>query len=128
MMKRSRLLVLPAAMAILAGCASTGAGVKPAASAPVLPAAPAKPMFLQADIMGRDAKALDDLLGAPALIRREGEGEFRRYALADCALIVILYPDETGKSAAAHLDSAAMRSGEPKPDLDQCLARGLAAK
>lgn len=128
MMKRSQLLVLPVALAVLAGCASTGADVKPEASAPSLPAAPAKPVFLQTDLMGRDAKALDDLLGAPALIRREGEGEFRRYALADCALIIILYPDETGKSAAAHLDSAATRSGEAKPDLDQCLARGLAAK
>ena len=127
MATRFRLLV-PFAAAALAGCASTGADVKPAAGAPSLPAAPSKPMFLQADLMGRDAKALDDLLGAPALVRREGEGEFRRYGLADCALIVILYPDKAGKRAAAHLDSAATRSGEAKPDLDMCLARGLARK
>ena len=128
MMTRLRLFVLSASMAILAGCASTGADVKPAANAPSLPAAPANPMFVQSDLMGRDAKALDDLLGAPALVRREGEGEFRRYGLADCALIVILYPDEAGKRAASHLDSAATRSGEETPDLDKCLARGLAAK
>ena len=48
--------------------------------------------------------------------------------VADSALIIMLYPDETGKRAAAHLDSAATRSGEEKPDLDMCLARGLASK
>ncbi len=128
MMTRFGVLVPFAAAAALAGCASTGGGEKPAAAAPALPAAPAKPAFVRSDLMGRDAKGLDDLLGAPALVRREGEGEFRRYGLADCALIVILYPDQSGKRAAAHLDSAAIRSGEPKPDLDQCLARGAAGK
>ena len=128
MTRRFRLPVLSVAAAALVGCASTGADVKPAASGPQLQAKPAKPMFLRADLMGRDAKALDSLLGAPALVRREGEGEFRRYGLDAYALIIILYPGETGTRAAAHLDSAATRSGEEKPDLDMCLARGLASK
>lgn len=88
---------------------------------------PAAPIFVRDEILGRDAPALDAMLGPAALIRREGEGEFRRYPLAACSLIVILYPDEKGVRSAGHIDAAARASGEDKPDLDLCLARGLSA-
>ena len=74
--------------------------------------------------MGLDGKALDTLLGAPALTRREGAGEYRRYAFSRCEVIVILYPDQSGQSAVRSIDSAAKMSGEAKPDLDECLAFG----
>jgi len=105
----------------LGACATTKGGV-----ATTRAPAPSKPVFTQADFIGLGAEALDERLGKPALVRREGAGEFRRYALADCALIVILYPNDQGSVAAAHLDAAAKSSGEEKPDLDRCLAKGLA--
>lgn len=124
----ARLCALSAA-AILAGCAS--AGIKEGAAPPgasAAPKSPARPVFQQADILGLDADGLDRLFGAPSLARREGVGEFRRYAFARCELIVILYANEAGASAVRSLDAAARRSGEAKPDLDDCLAGGLAAK
>lgn len=85
---------------------------------------PEKPVFREADIAGKEAADLDALLGAPDLTRSEGAGEFRRYRLADCALLVILYPDEKGVKRAASVDAGALRAGEGKPDVDLCLARG----
>lgn len=74
--------------------------------------------------MGKSAEELDSQFGKPALVRREGPGEFRRYALKDCSLIVILYPDDKGEKTAGFVDSAARAAGADKPDLDACLARG----
>jgi len=93
------------------------------ASTPQL--APTTPAFVQKDILGKSAETLDTLLGEAALIRREGNGEFRRYTLASCSLIVILYPDNGALPQATHLDAAAKTSEEEKPDLDTCLAAGL---
>lgn len=111
-----------AALALIAaaGCATT------AAPATRKSASPAKPLFVKADIEGAAPAALDQLLGAPALTRREGKGEYRRYAFAECALIVILYPDESGAVAVRELDAAEKVSGGQKPDLDHCLAIGPA--
>lgn len=118
--------ILPAvAAALLAGCATTG-GSSPSATSEA--AFSGKAFLRQADLNGKDAKALDDLLGVPALTRAEGKGEFRRYAFSSCALIVILYPDDKGAARVQTVDAAAKISGEPKPDLDQCLARGPAPK
>ena len=118
---RSTVLVLYLAAA---GCATTG-GDHGAATANALRGA-GKPALVQADLLGAPARALDDLLGRPALVRREGPGEFRRYAFEACALIVILYPDEQGALAARSLAAAAKTSGEPTPDLDLCLGQGPA--
>ncbi|MEZ5892766.1 MAG: hypothetical protein R3C58_06435 [Parvularculaceae bacterium] len=86
--------------------------------------APAKPVFALSQISGKDGKVLDALLGAPDLARKEGEGEFRRYALARCSLMIVLYPDESGVKRAASIDAGALKSGDEKPDLDACLAGG----
>lgn len=106
----------------LAACATDGgagsAGVGAGAGAPQ------KPAYLLADIAGKEAVELDALLGAPDLTRREGDGEFRRYSLASCTLLVVLYPDEKGAKRAASIDAGALKSGDDKPDLDLCLARG----
>jgi hypothetical protein len=108
-----------------AACASGGAqgpGVKSAAG----PRGGGKPAFQRADLAGKEAAAIDRLLGAPALTRREGPGEYRRYPFAECVLIVILYPDDKGRISVREIDAAAQVSGAPKPDLDRCLARGPA--
>lgn len=112
---------LLAASLAAAGCATTEASA-PRASAK----APAVPAFLAADLENATAEEIDEKLGAPALTRVEGAGEFRRYTLARCALIVILYPDDKGARRAATLHAGALVSGDETPDLDECLAAGKA--
>lgn len=121
----SRIISVLALSLAAVGCATVDNG----APAPVASAdeevAPAKPVFRLADIAGKAAGDLDALLGAPDLTRVEGAGEFRRYKLADCALIVILYPDDDGVKRARQIDAGALTSGVEKPDIDRCLARGM---
>ncbi len=107
---------------LLLGACSTTADNPPAAIAE--PTVPSAPVFAASDFMGADATAIDRLLGAPTLTRQEGDGEYRRYALSTCTLIVILYPDEQGASRVVHLDATAQNSEADKPDLNACLARG----
>lgn len=126
-MKKTRQQIqrlLPAALAALwLGACTTGQPVDGGAliSAPETPPAP---KYGVSDVLGARAAAIDALLGSPALTRREGAGEFRRYALSGCSLIVILYPDENGEMRARYADAVALRSGEVKPDLEACLAAG----
>lgn len=108
-------------MLFAAACATTPA--QKAAPAKT-PAAPAEPVYTLSDFQGAGAAALDAMLGEPALTRREGAGEYRRYALTTCTLIVILYPDETGVQKVAHVDATATTSNTEKPDLNACLAAG----
>ncbi len=93
---------------------------KPAAA----PAEPAAPVYVMGDLLGADAAAVDALLGAPSLTRREGAGEYRRYPLSTCTLVIILYPDDNGAPQVAHVDATALKSGAEKPDLEGCLAAG----
>ncbi len=108
---------------LLAACGSTRNAPAPVAveTAPPEPAAPA---YVMSDIMGAGPAAIDALLGVPALTRKEGAGEYRRYSLSRCTLIVILYPDDTGAPRAAHVEATALSSGAEKPALDDCLAAG----
>ena len=113
---------LGAAALLLVGACSTSPD--PAPSVFESPAEPLTPVFVLDDILGATPDQVDALLGAPTLTRREGAGEYRRYALQDCTLIVILYPDETGAARASHVDAAAQSASADKPDLGACLARG----
>ncbi len=124
-MKSATLVWLFALGAVAAGCATTAA---PVAGAPAAAArkTPAEPQFRAADLQKMSAADLDKALGAPALTRVEGAGEFRRYTLSECALMVILYPDEKGERRVARLDAGALVSGAGAPDLDACLAVGKA--
>lgn len=115
--------VLAAVALSLAGCATGGADA-PAAPKTSAPARAAAPVFRLADIEGAAPARVDALLGAPKLTRREGAGEYRRYALSNCALIVIFYPDASGAPKAAHVDATALTSDGDKPDLADCLAQG----
>lgn len=110
-----------AALLLISACSTTP---DPAPDTVESPAAPSAPFFVLDDILGATPDQVDALLGAPTLTRREGTGEYRRYALQDCTLIVILYPDETGAARASHVDAAAQSAGAEKPDLSACLARG----
>lgn len=107
--------MLCAAMMVAACASSEGTFVRESS----LNAAPA---IESSDLMDADVGSLERLLGPPALTRREGEGEYRRYSLANCALIAILYPDELGELRVRYLDAAASRAGAPSPSLSACLA------
>ena len=109
-------------MAALAGCATAPAGSGPGVvrDASPKPKAP-PPGVAAAALMGADAARLDGLLGAPGLVRREGAGEYRRYDLPDCALIVILYPEDGAAPTVSHLEAAAKR-GAGAVDLESCLS------
>ena len=88
------------------------------------PPAPSAPAFALTDILGAAPDSVDALLGAPTLVRREGSGEYRRYTLSTCTLIVILYPDDQGNARAAHVDATAKNAADIKPDVNACLAAG----
>jgi len=110
------------AVILAAGCATAPAGAPTRAAAPTANAA-----FRTTDIENRTGAELDARLGPPALIRIEGRGEFRRYAFAACSLMIILYPDEKGVRRVRHADASALIAGAANPDLETCLASGLAA-
>ena len=118
----SLLTGLSAGALLLLGACSTTADIAPAAVA--APTVPPAPVFAASDIMGAEANSIDALLGAPTLTRQEGDGEYRRYTLSSCTLIVILFPDDAGASRAVHLDAIAQNSQSDKPDLNACLAGG----
>lgn len=88
------------------------------------PVEPSHPAYQVQDILDAKSSDIDALLGAPALTRREGDGEFRRYTLKQCGLIVVLYPDDNGAQRVTHIDTAAQHSGSAKPALEECLAAG----
>lgn len=127
-MALKRAIFSTAALLLAAGCATTGAPTAGSSAEKRPPGAAGagkgEPAFRLADFEGRDGAALDALLGEPALVRREGEGEFRRYMLDECALLVILYPDDNGERRVARLDAGALVSGAARPDLERCLAAG----
>jgi len=85
---------------------------------------PSVPVYQVQDILNAKISDIDALLGPPALTRREGDGEFRRYTLKQCELIVVLYPDDGGAQRATHIDTGAQHSGSAKPELAECLAAG----
>ena len=107
--------------ASLAACATSESQI---ATSDLNVKTPSAPVYKTDDILGASAAALDALLGQPALSRKEGKGEYRRYALSTCSLIVILYPDDTKKPTVAHAEATAMNTETLKPDLETCLAAG----
>lgn len=118
-------LALAASALALSACATAPGGIAGDAAVSA-PSAPTKPVFVTEQLMAKSAGEVDELLGPPALVRREGAGEFRRYALARCALIAILYPDESGAVNVRQLDVASLVSDEKAPALEDCLAGGPA--
>ncbi len=96
----------------------------PTAADNAAPATPGAPVYQLDDILGASVQNVDALLGDAILSRREGNGEYRRYALSTCSLIIILYPDENNIASVAHVDATALASQQEKPDLEACLAAG----
>ncbi len=118
---------LPLTLAMLVGLLFLTACASTDESSPLTiagPTAPPEPVFRLNEVLGAAPATLDARLGAPALTRREGDGEYRRYSLSTCTLIVILYPDDAGVVRAAHVDAAALTSDDEKPNIEACLAAG----
>lgn len=119
---RSSARFVPAGLLLTLAACATAPGAAPDPEASV--AAPAAPVYSRADIENASPDELNALFGPPALTRKEGAGEFRRYGLKTCSLIVILYPDDSGRRLARSITASALSSADPKPDLDACLAAG----
>lgn len=111
-----------AALAI-AGCASSPKDGRVAETGDE-DAPPSGRAYVESEFAGRTASEIDALLGTPALSRREGEGEFRRYDFVRCAFILVLYPDEAGVVRVNDLYAGAKSTGGDAPDLEHCLAGG----
>ena len=122
----SRTTIVALFAAALSACATTDTPQASAKSEPGdLQAAILEPVFTRDDVMSKTASELDATFGEPALVRREGKGEFRRYDLDRCGLIVILLADASGQMATSHIEAAAKTSADAAPEVDHCLSGGL---
>ncbi|WP_411819283.1 hypothetical protein ABFZ85_10195 [Hyphococcus formosus] len=122
-MRQFGILTIFAGLSLITGC-STATEKSPEITSTSKPKIETGPVYQLDQLLGTNGQNIDALLGTPALTRREGEGEFRRYALKECTVIVILYPDELGIPTVEHVDVTALESGSEKPDLVDCLAAG----
>lgn len=85
-----------------------------ASSAAAMAPGPAAEMFL-----GRPVTVLEQVTGAPALIRREGPNEFRRYDLGDCRAYAVI-ASEAG--TVTTLSTGPAVAGDPVPAFTACTA------
>lgn len=76
------------------------------------------------DFEGRTAAEIDSLIGTPALSRREGRGEFRRYDFERCSFMMVLVPDGRGINRVGTLYAGALSADAENPSLKECLAGG----
>lgn len=74
-------------------------------------------------VMGLDEFAIQRLLGAPRLIRREAPAEVWQYRTAACVLDLFLYDEAAGRRVTyAEARTAAAQPVPPEPCLNQILA------
>jgi hypothetical protein len=74
------------------------------------------------DLIGRAAAQIDAQIGAPDLVRSEGEGELRIYRNAACVLHVFAYP-RGGVRQATHIEARTPDGQIVGAEADDCLAR-----
>ncbi len=77
--------------------------------------------LIPSDIFGLTADQLDGQLGAPAFVRQEGRGTYRRYDGRVCNLIVLMTSDASGRQVATVLEATSFNSSAQKPELQTCL-------
>lgn len=102
---------------LLSGFALSACATAPASVAPTSP-----PVVDPASYLGAAPDALDDLLGAPALVRAEGAGAFRRYDGASCSVYVLIGRNEAGEAVISQIDAGARAPGETAPEPGACMA------
>jgi hypothetical protein len=71
--------------------------------------------------MGTVASRIDQLLGAPEIVRREGPGELRLYRSPSCVLHVFLYPS-SGIYQATHIEARTDRTLQGPAQRERCVA------
>lgn len=84
------------------------------AAEPALPPGPDPAVFV-----GGEVARLDLILGEPALTRREGPNEFRRYDLDDCRIFAIVAP---AGGLVQTVSTGPLVSGEDAPAFQRCTA------
>ncbi len=70
--------------------------------------------------MGKDAATIENLLGAPTLLREETGAQIWQYANVHCVLLLYLYEDGGQLYRVAHLE--ARIQGALNDNVDVCLA------
>ncbi len=131
-------VVLPAALLLALGACSgafapapterqTTTTSQPARTPPAIaragPArrAPAPPLPQLSSLFGQETSRIDALIGAPDLIRSEGDGELRIYRNTACVLHVFAYP-RGGVRQATHIEARTTDGQIAGEEADACLA------
>ena len=85
-------------------------------------AAPLRPI---SSLLGQETAQIDAQIGAPDLIRSEGDGELRIYRNTACVLHVFAYPrgPNTEVRQATHIEARTPDGQIVGADADACLAR-----
>ena len=125
-------LVVAAAMA-LSGCGVSGRSDGTLPTAPVLPngskdqiasilgSVPNAQMGPDpARLVGRTVAQLEQWTGAPSLVRKEGQNEFRRYDLGGCRVYAVVAP---AGGRVTSIATGPAQAGQPQPAFQQCTAR-----
>lgn len=99
----SRLTMIGAAFALLAGCVSAPSGSPPVAT----PAAARPQPIISGDpVLGQTAATLQSLFGRPALDVREGAARKLQFSGTTCVLDAYLYPGQgRGDPVVTHVDT-----------------------
>lgn len=71
-----------------------------------------------AALVGGPVGRLEELTGPAAMIRQEGDNEFRRYDMVGCRAYAIIIP--AGGSVAS-IATGPAEAGQPTPSFDACL-------
>ena len=101
--------------ALLAGCAgvsSTDGGLEGGPSGP-----PIDPI----QFVGKPPSELEKIVGAPALVRAEGLGEFRRYDGPDCSVYALVKKSGASPETVASVTAGARFAGADRPETGVCL-------
>jgi hypothetical protein len=69
--------------------------------------------------LGRNVSALEAALGRPALVRREGANEFRRYDRRDCRVFAVVTP---AGGTVSSLSTGPVTQGDAAPSFEACTA------
>ena len=98
---RPTLLILPA-LALLAGCASTGTTSRPARAGPI--PIPTGTLGLEG-VLGQNARGLVARFGTPTADLMEGTARKLQFSSATCVLDAYLYPKGSSEPTVTYLDT-----------------------
>jgi len=120
-------LILIAALAALAACATAPVDEAPAPTTALSPeaAAPSRtlPLLQAAGAAAAPTQAeVEALFGAPDIARQDGAGAALTYRYEQCALLMLFTADGRNVMRLAQAHPSARRGGAAAPSLAQCAA------